>query len=176
MKAQTVQYYYQGASQMYLFNFFGYDEAYAKEYTPLLWKVCSSPELAKEGERRYVMTYQDDIFGFYDNIWKPLPAEIDGEKTYEIHTGFVADDEEILLYLDVDDEEAIDVFFNNSPADLTEKEAPSFIEEADSELGDCNIVAYKVKKAIDREASQILTIKAKNKTTVRYIELKTKRC
>lgn len=171
MKAQIVQYKYQGASQIYLFNFFGYDIYYTTENTPYFWKLCSDLNLAKQGERRYVMTRQDDLFDAFDDIWKPLPCDINEEKTFELHTGYIANDEKVTLYLDVDDVNSVDVYFNNIPATLIGKGEDSFAEN-DNEYSKENIMAYIVQQDKNCEATQILTIKAKNKTTVRYIELK----
>ena len=93
------------------------------------------------------------------------------EKTFELHTGYIANDEKVTLYLDVDDVNSVDVYFNNIPATLIGKGEDSFAEN-DNEYSKENIMAYIVQQDKNCEATQILTIKAKNKTTVRYIELK----
>lgn len=171
-KAHTVQYSDQGSDKIYLHNFFSEADAHVNG-TPLkkIWQVCADPGLAAKGERRYVITRQDDSFCDIPNVdlprgWKPLPQEVKGEFTFEIKTGPVNPDEAVTLYVGADGEYTVSV--NGVPAEEVGPGEDAYVTRNPKlEVG--TVTAFRVKSTGD--TVQRITVTAEN-ATVRYLELK----
>ena len=118
-KGLTAQYMDAGSDGMYLYNFFRtcvQDESEAEDVCLFMysgameypttalsakeegelrktWRACSSLAEAKKGVRRHVMSYQEShatpvgVEGY-----RPLPAEINGEKCFTLQTGECSND------------------------------------------------------------------------------------
>lgn len=53
-----------------------------------IWRACSNVKNAKSGERRHVMTFQEDcVVPKGKQAFRPLPCELRGEKTFTMQTG-----------------------------------------------------------------------------------------
>ena len=171
-KAHTVQYSDQGSDKIYLHNFFSEADAHVKG-TPLkqIWQACADPCLAAKGERRYVVTRQDDSFCDINNAnlprgWKPLPQVVTGECTFEIKTGPVNPGDDVTLYVGADGDYTVSV--NGMPVVTAGIGDDAFVNHNPAiETG--IITAFSVQP--DGRCAQTVTVTAEN-TTVRYLELK----
>ena len=171
-KAHTVQYSDQGSDKIYLHNFFSEADAHVKG-TPLkqIWQACADPCLAAKGERRYVVTRQDDSFCDINNAnlprgWKPLPQVVAGEYTFEIKTGPVNPGDDVTLYVGANGDYTVSV--NGMPAVAAGIGDDAFVNHNPAiETG--IITAFSVQP--DDRCAQTVTVTAEN-ATVRYLELK----
>ena len=171
-KAHTVQYSDQGSDKIYLHNFFSEADAHVNG-TPLkkIWQVCADPDLAAKGERRYVVTRQDDSFCDIHNAdlprgWKPLPQEVNGEFTFEIKTGPVNTGDVVTLYVGADGEYTVSV--NGIPAEVMGAGEDAYVTRSPV-LEPGTVTAFRVIPTGSH--TQNVTVRA-HKAMVRYLELK----
>ncbi len=101
VRGLAVQYFDQGGDKIYLYNAYHYSLWFPQKAYESIWNAACDPERQRDGLRRHIVTFQDDMLHAVETPWHPLPRGFVSEISQELITGYIEPDAHCTLYVGV---------------------------------------------------------------------------
>ena len=146
LRGQVAQFQAQGSTRPYLFNYLlNRPGSYNQLQLQKLWEIPKKYRDSGSGERRHILTFQDDMLGAVSQPWHPLPKGFVIATDVDIYTDSPKGDEKVILYVGMRPYGMpLDVWVNGYRAKALSTNQGAFILEEKGEWNEREIRAYEV--------------------------------